>query len=97
MTHTEQTFLEINISGENAKDDALGKITGFIEQNPNSEKLIGCLYAQTGDENGSCLELIFDMERPDTQSVREAFAKLPVCARFEGTLLLKLITWTQGR
>ncbi|MCQ2317229.1 MAG: hypothetical protein MJZ85_11230 [Bacteroidales bacterium] len=95
MHITEKKFLEINISGENAKEDALGKITGFIEQNPSSEKLIGCLYAQTGDENGSCLELIFDMERPDTQSVREAFAKLPVCARFEGTLFIHIRSWIE--
>lgn len=67
MTHTEQTFLEINISGENAKDDALGKITGFIEQNPGSELLLGGLVIGENKDGSIRTELHFDMERPDTQ------------------------------
>ena len=47
MTHTERTYLEINVSGENAKDDALGKITDFIEQNPSGKHLLGELVWKT--------------------------------------------------
>lgn len=55
----------------------------------NISTLIGNLIVVTNNES----------EAPEAvrQKVAEAFAKLPVCARFEGTLLLKLITWTQGR
>ena len=95
MTHTEQTFLKINISGENAKDDALGKITGFIEQNPGSELLLGGLVIWENKDGSIRTELHFDMERPDTQRVRESFAELPGFVKCDGMLFMHLRTWTE--
>lgn len=94
MQHTEKKLLEINISGDNAKEETLKKITDFIEQNPVKEKLTGAIYVQTRDEKDDGIQLEFDMERPDTQSVRESFSQLPDSVKFDGVLFLHIRTWT---
>lgn len=94
MQHTEKKLLEINISGDNAKEETLKKITDFIEQNPVREKLTGAIYVQTRDEKDDDIQLKFDMERPDTQRVRESFSQLPDSVKFDGVLFLHIRTWT---
>ena len=94
MQHTEKKLLEINIFGDNAKEETLKKITDFIEQNPVREKLTGAIYVQTRDEKDDDIQLKFDMERPDTQRVRKSFSQLPDSVKFDGVLFLNIRTWT---
>lgn len=68
-----------------SKNEVLAKIADALEKNPGSLKLNGGINVHTCD--GDIL-LDFDMERPDTQRVRESFTRLPESAKFDGLLLL---------
>jgi len=71
-----------------SKDEVIAKIADALEKHPGSLKLTGGINVRTPDEEDYDIYLDFDMERPDTQRVRESFAELPDSANFDGLLLL---------
>lgn len=70
MQHTEKKLLEINIFGDNAKEETLKKITDFIEQNPVREKPINHHIVEYRQSVEGSFDIFIDGKKADLKKTK---------------------------